>query len=141
MVESFLIHNLPLFCLTFDQQFTISAYKDFLKPVPTINLHLDYQLYSLLKCLFLCGSLIVKCVHLRTVTLFFPHASLAMYSSVYFLVFKTAYFDTLILWHLYLVFVYCISFSGLVFPLWSVRHSSETCKVSPSLVNLAAFAL
>lgn len=72
MVDSFLIHNLPLFCLTFDQQFTISAYKDFLKVVLTINLYLDYQLYSLLKCLFLCGSLIVKRVQFRIGTILSP---------------------------------------------------------------------
>lgn len=56
MVESFLIDNLPLFCLSFDQQFTVGAYKDFLKLVLTINLYLDCQLYSLLKCLCLCDS-------------------------------------------------------------------------------------
>lgn len=72
IIESFLIHNLPLFCLTFDQQFTVSTYKDFLQLVLTINLYLDYQLYSLLQCLCLCGSLIVKRVHFRIDTILSP---------------------------------------------------------------------
>lgn len=87
MVESFLIHNLSLFCLTFDQQFTVSAYKDFLKLVLTINLHLDYQLYSLLKCLFLCGSLIVKCVHLRIDAVISPPAPPCIFSNAFLCLF------------------------------------------------------
>lgn len=56
MVEARFIYNLPLFCLSFDQQFTIRAHKDFLKLVLPINLYLDCQLCSPLKCLLLCDS-------------------------------------------------------------------------------------
>lgn len=138
-VKSFLIQNLPLFCLTFYQQFSISAYKDFLKLVLTINLYLDYQLYSLLKCLFLCDSLIVKCVHFRIDAIFFSHCtSVAMHSCVYFFIFKTTCFDSVALMLsillLYPIFRPCV-------PLQSKSHCGQTGKISASLVNLSAFAL
>lgn len=90
MVESLLMHNLPLFCLSSDQQFTISVYKDFLKLVLRINLYLDYQLYSLLNWMFLV-ALIVKCVHIRTDTIL---SFFSVHLYIYFLIFKTAYFDS-----------------------------------------------
>lgn len=56
MVEALFIYNLSLFCLSFDQQFTIRAHKDFLKLIRPVNLNLDCQLYSPLKCFLLCDS-------------------------------------------------------------------------------------
>lgn len=56
MVEALFIYNLSLFCLSFDQQFTIRAHKGFLKLIRPVNLNLDCQLYSPLKCFLLCDS-------------------------------------------------------------------------------------